>query len=176
MVAEIMEGRGINNVNIPKDSRKVYEEQTRIGWRNMSLGRITRRWSEVRKADGSGRMRTGKQWRANAIKVILGWLYEKWNIRCRMCQEPGEDFEHRAMLDECMLWWNSRETIGLMRGDAHLRNQRQKPRQDHSKDYLREWLRTRRIAEEAYGRYAPNETQPTLHRWLVHGTKESMGR
>ena len=174
MIVEVMEGRGIDDVNIPRDARKIYEEQTRIGWRNMSLGRITRKWSEIRKTDSSGRMRTGKRWRAQAITVILGWLYEKWNIRCRMCQEPGEDFEHKAILEECMLWWGSRETIGLMRGDAHLRNQRQKPRQKHNKEYLREWLRTRKIAKEAYGRYAPNETQPTLHRWLVHSTKETM--
>ena len=66
-----------------------------------------------------------------------------------------------------MQWWGSRETKRLMQGDARLGNPRQRPRREHSKDYLREWLRTRGVAEEVYSRYKSNETQPTLHRWLV---------
>ena len=33
---------------------------------------------------------------------------------------------------------------------------------------LREWIRTREIADESYDRYVATTNQPTLHRWLVH--------
>ena len=44
------------------------------------------------------------------------------------------------------------------------------------RDYLREWLRTREITEEAYKRCVPRGNQPNLDRWLVHSTKEPLER
>ena len=46
----------------------------------------------------------------------------------------------------------------LRKGDAHLQNPRQQPRREYSKDFLRVWLRTRRIAEEAHQRCGPDKT------------------
>ena len=106
--------------------------------------------------------------------MIMRWTHDKWLLRCQMFQDPGMDHEHQALYEECKKWWETRMKKGLHRSDAHLRNPRQEPRLAHSKDYMREWLRTREIAETAYARYAPRETQPTLHRWLVHKQKETL--
>ena len=144
-----------------------------MGWKKMALGRITQKWSEVRKMGSRGKMETGRRWRTKVIKIILNWLHEKWIIRCQMYQKPEEDLEHKAIYEECIQWWETRETKGLTCGDAYLRNPRQGLRREQSKDYLREWLRTREVAEEAYSRYMPKETQPTLHRWLVRSTNKS---
>ena len=90
-----------------------------------------------------------------------------------MYEEPEDDLEQKELYRECMQWWATRETRGLLRGDAHLRNVRQEPRIHHSKDHLRGWLKTREVAEDTYKRYAPKENQPTLHRWMVYRTRES---
>ena len=92
-----------------------------------------------------------------------------------MYQDLDVDLDQQILLERCMEWWN-RETKGLQRGDAHLRNPKQEQRTSHSKNSLREWLQTREITEEAYMRYTPRETQPTLHRWLVHKQKETLER
>ena len=137
----------------------------------MTLGRITQRWSEIRRMDAKKKAGPGKKWRTKVIKIILGWLHDKWIMRCDIYQDPERDLEQEALYEECVQWWRARETRELMRGDAHLRNPRQQPRREHSKDCLREWIRTRRIAEEVHQRCRPDKTQPTLHRWLVRSIK-----
>ena len=127
-IAIVMKGRKMDEDIIPQHAKNVYNEQTRVGWRNMIMGRISYRWSKVKTKDCKGRLETGKLWCIRAIKVILGWLHEKWILRCQMYQEPGEDLEHKALYEKCMEWWRAREIKGLLRGGAHLRNHRQKPR------------------------------------------------
>ena len=167
-VAKLMEGETIREEQIPSHAREVYRDQETIGWRNMTVGRISLRWSELKTTDYRGRLETDRRWRTRAIKTILGWTHDKWLLRCQLFQDPGMDHEHQALYKECKRWWETKMKRGLHKTDAHLRNYRQEPRMVHSKDYMREWLRTREIAETAYARYAPRETQPTLHRWLVH--------
>ena len=120
------------------------------------------------KANSRGKMDTERRWWTTVIKIILGWTHEKWLLRCQLFQEPEEDLELQEIFEECSEWWETRETRGLHQSDSYLRGLRQAPRITQGKVYLREWMRTRRIAEEAYRRYKPGKTQPTLHRWLVH--------
>ena len=61
----------------------------------------------------------------------------------------------------------TRDEKGLLKMDIHLKNDKCEPKVNHSSYYLREWMRTREIAEKAYMRYKPMENQPTIHKWLV---------
>ena len=76
-IAIVMKGRKMDEDIIPQHAKNVYNEQTRIGWRNMIMGRISYQWSKVKTKDCKGRLETGKRWCIWAIKVILGWLHEK---------------------------------------------------------------------------------------------------
>ena len=132
------------------------------------MGRISKCWSQVRTTDKRGVLETEARWRVRAIKVILKWMHQKWLLRCEEFKAPEIDLDHRALYDQCREWWAERDKKQLHRHNAYLRNARQKPQQIHSKDYLREWIRTREIAAELYARYEATTNQPTLHRWLVH--------
>ena len=170
-IATIMEGKTIEIEKMPLHARYIYRKQENIGWRHMIKGRISHRWGEVRTVDSNGRKDTERRWRTKAIKLILRWTHEKWVLRCTLYQDPEKDLELQELYEACSEWWTARDIKGLLQTDAYLRNPKQAPRTKQSKDFLREWMRTREIAEEAYRRYRPDETQPTLHRWLVHKTR-----
>ena len=42
-IATLMEGREIDETIVPGEAERIYKEQGKLGWRNMVLGRITRR-------------------------------------------------------------------------------------------------------------------------------------
>ena len=84
-----------------------------------------------------------------------------------MVKSPEAEYDHGKLLERCRNWWMHKSEKGLLQMDVHLTRERQEPRTTHSTDYLREWLRTRIIAEKAFQRYRPGHDQPTLHRWLV---------
>ena len=109
-------------------------------------------------ANSKGRTDTEKRWRTALIKIILRWTNERWLLRCQLYQELEEDMELQEIFEECSNWWESRETRGLHQSDAYMRGASQVPKILMGKDYLREWLKTRRIAEEAYRRYRPDKT------------------
>ena len=62
-IANLMEGKEIDWGSVPRHARRVYKEQDEIGWRNMTLGRITQRWSKVRQIDAKKKAGPGKKWR-----------------------------------------------------------------------------------------------------------------
>ena len=95
-------------------------------------------------------------------------MHQKWLFRCEEFKAPEIDLDHRDMYDQCREWWTERDKNQLHRHNAYLRKTIQEPRQSHSKDYLREWKRTRKTAAELYARYKETTNQPTLHRWLIH--------
>ena len=133
----------------------------------MTKGRISLRWGEVMEADSKGKTGTKRRWQTKVIEIILRWMHDKWMIRCKLYQKPEKDLELQELYNECLEWWDARDTKGFLQTDAYLKSPRQAPRINQSKEHLREWIRTRRIAKEAYTRYKPNKKQPTLHKWLV---------
>ena len=84
-----------------------------------------------------------------------------------MVKNPKAEHGHGVLLERCRKWWLLRREKRLLQMDMHLTLAKSEPQTTHSTDYLREWLRTRIIAEKAYKRYRPGNDQPTLHRWLV---------
>ena len=92
---------------IPFHAREIYKEQETIGWLNMTRGRISSRWGEVRKTNSEGKKDPEKRWRAALIKIILGWTHEKWLLRCQLYKEPEEDLELQEIFAECSEWWES---------------------------------------------------------------------
>ena len=70
-VATIMEGRPIDAGKIPYHARAVYKQQAQIGWRNIIMGKLSWRWSEVRTVDDKGRYEKKQRWRTRAIGIIL---------------------------------------------------------------------------------------------------------
>lgn len=167
-MAAIMSGQEMGQERIPFHAKEVYQEQEEIGWQNMTRGRIPLRWGEVRRANPTGKKDPEKRWRTALIKITLRWTHERWLLRCQLYQEPEEELELQGIFKECSECWETRRTRGLHQTDAYMKGASQAPKILKGKDYLREWLKTRRIAEEAYRRYRPDKTQPTLHRWLVH--------
>lgn len=162
-----MEGKSIKEEEIPRHAKGVYEAQSRIRWDHFRKGRISKEWCRLKTTDSGGNNRPDKRWRTGIVRVILQWTLKKWLLRCEMARSQEADFNHRLILEACKGWWRQRREKRLMRTDVHLGREGNEPRECHSTEYLKGWLRRREIAEKAFQRYWPGRNQPTLHRWLV---------
>lgn len=165
--AHVLSGREIMTEDVPRHAREVYREQEEIGWTNYARGRLAERWAELRTTDAKGVLEIETKWRVKATKRILLWTSKKWALRCRKCATPEANHETRILLEQCRTWWEERDNKSLLQVDKHLVENKQEPKEWHSADYLRAWIRNRTLAEHAYMRYRPGRSQPTLHRWLV---------
>ena len=167
VITQVMAGKQEGEGKIPRHARPVHEIQKEIGWDHFRRGRIAKSWSKVKTTDSDGRLRPDERWRTGITRVILQWLLQKWILRCEMIRTPEAEHDHGALLEICQRWWTLRGSKRLLRIDMHLTHDHLEPQAAHSTDYLREWLRTRTLAENAFKRYRPGKDQPTLHRWLV---------
>ena len=167
VITQVMAGKQEGEGKIPRHARPVHEIQKEIGWDHFRRGRIAKSWSKVKTTDSDGRLRPDERWRTGITRVILQWLLQKWILRCEMIRTPEAEHDHGALLEICQRWWTLRGSKRLLRIDMHLTHDHLEPQAAHSTDYLREWLRTRTLAENAFKRYRPGKDQPTLHRWLI---------
>ena len=114
-----------------------------------------------------GRLRPDERWRTGITRVIIQWLLRKWLLRCKMVKNPEERYQRVELLNKCQEWWADRKNKCLLNVDSYLVQDRQEPKEHQTDDYLREWMRVRENAENAFRRYQPGKDQPTIHRWLV---------
>ena len=103
--ANVFEGIQTSPDRIPIHARNIYEQQSRVGWKNYSRGRIVREWGGLRTTNSKGILEIESRWRAKIIKIILKWLHRKWILRCEMCSGPEAKYEHKDILEECLKWW-----------------------------------------------------------------------
>ena len=114
-----------------------------------------------------GRLRPDERGRTGITRVIIQWLLRKWLLRCEMVKNPEERYQRVELLNKCQEWWADRKNKRLLNVDSYLVQDRHEPNEHQTDDYLREWMRVRENAENAFRRYRPGKDQPNIHRWLV---------
>ena len=115
--------------------------------------------------DSKGRLETGRQWRTRAIKVILGWLHEKWLLRCKMVEVPEATEEYERTLQGAESLWARRHEISHLEKDRYLIGKRNQPKRKQNLDILKCWNDAVRTAERECKEYAP-EGQTKMTDWL----------
>ena len=98
--------------------------------------------------------------------IILGWLGEKWKLRCELANSPENTPEKRREFTKCMQMWERRDEVIVLHSDRKLFGDEHEPKEQWSLDFLRAWSRTRELAIAEYKSYSPSRTQPTIRKWL----------
>ena len=109
MIAQIMEGKAVEDSFLNKTKQKAFRDQEGIGWKHFVRGRITKNWGEIRNIDNGKWSEPASEWRSKFALVLLTWLDKKWRLRCQMSEAQTGNREHEELLKECRNIWKEKE-------------------------------------------------------------------
>ena len=99
----------------PENVRQVYEAQARIGWGNFIRGRLSKAWGKT-KPDSRTRM-TLSEWVRVLATHVLELVKEKWDFRCRICNNANETNERWILQTETNDLWMKQTEVTLLAQD-----------------------------------------------------------
>ena len=143
-----------------------FERQAKIGWNNLTDGRVARgsellqrMWEDHKNGGSKGVRRDANETIAQTLAYCLLCKDELWKLRSKRVAEVALPVEERAL-------WSEIEELRQKSGEVSSRDRglflgRNIPKRDGSKDKMREWVRSVRGSMERMAE-VERRTQPDI--------------